>query len=395
MPQTSSNLSNALRARYIADYIRGAKMARVYDAMAAPIGKDMSMLKRGSSVVVNFLSDLAPATEAISEIADLTPVNMRDATKSVTPTSRANAIQVSEKLLNTSYTNYGSERFEKIGKNMMESVEVIARNVACQGSVVQRTAARASLDAGTASNRITAAKFANAEADLMTMKVPGLVDGREKWIAVMHPYVFADLRDDADITAIAQYQKANILLAYELGELGPFKLVVSPWAKVFWGAGADNASAVATTLANAETALSKEIEVASATNIAVGQRLAIGTEETGDTHYPTNELVTVISVSGTTIGIAGEGPNGGLRFDHASGVAVRNADSVGTVVFGGPMSLAKVYDTEVGEYGQVVGPKKQGLVDQFESLGWKWYGNYDRISESWLRREEVSLSRDA
>lgn len=395
MPQTSSNLSNALRARYLADYIRAAKMQRVYEAMAYPIGKDMSTLKRGSSVVVNFLSDLPIATEAISEIADLTPVNMRDATASITPTSRANVIQVSEKLLNQSYTKYGMERYEKIGRNMMESVEVLARAAALKGAVVQRSAARASLDAGTAGNRINAAKFANAEADLMTMKVPGLVDGREKWIAVMHPYVFADLRDDADITAISQYQNARILLNYELGELGPFKLVVSPFAKVFWGAGADNASAVATTLANAETALSLEIEVAAATNIAVGQRLAIGTEETGSTHYDDNELVTVTGIDSTTISIAGEGQNGGLRFDHASGVAVRNADSVGTVVFGGPMSIAKVYDTEVGEFGQVVGPKKQGLVDQFESLGWKWYGNYDRISESWLRREEVSLSRDA
>lgn len=211
----------------------------------------------------------------------------------------------------------------------------------------------------------------------------------------MHPYAFADLRDDTDITAISQYQNSSILLRYELGELGPFKLIVTPWAKTFWGGGAANGSAIETTLNGAVNALATSIVVAANTNIDVGDRLMIGNHETGNTHYPLNEIVTVTSVASTTIGVAGEGANGGLRFDHATGVAVSNDDNVGTVVFGGPESLAKAYDPQVGEFGQVVGPKKEGMLDQFVTLGWKWYGAYARPIENRIIRKEVSFSRDA
>lgn len=212
----------------------------------------------------------------------------------------------------------------------------------------------------------------------------------------MHPYAFADLRDDADITAISQYQKSTILLNYELGELGPFKLIVTPWAKTFWGGGAANGTAVETTIATtAVNALATSLTVASASNIAVGQRVLLGTHETGDTHYSTNETVTVTSIVSTTMGFTGEGANGGCRFDHAIGEAVSNDDNVGTVVFGGPESLMKVYDPQVGEYGQVVGPKTEGLLDQFQSLAWKWYGAYARPIENRVIRYEVAFTRDA
>jgi len=55
----------------------------------------------------------------------------------------------------------------------------------------------------------------------------------------------------------------------------------------------------------------------------------------------------------------------------------------------------KAYDPMVGEFGEVVGPKKEGLLDQFVTLGWKWYGAYARPIENRIIRGEYSLSRDA
>jgi hypothetical protein len=49
----------------------------------------------------------------------------------------------------------------------------------------------------------------------------------------------------------------------------------------------------------------------------------------------------------------------------------------------------------VGEYGQVVGPKVEGLLDQFTSVGWKFYGGYARLSENRLMRYECSTSYEA
>lgn len=396
--QLSTNLTNSRWAKYIPDYIRAAMFNRVYDALAKPVGADMANLYRGSSIILNFLSDLEPGVTAIPENTDVTPVAFRDATATITPTSRYNAIQVSELLMNSAGTNYAQERFELLGKNMMESVDLLAQAQSVQGSIVVRAAARASLDAGTAGHLTTAANFSNAAADLQTFKVPGWEDpasGLKKWFAILHPYAFADLRADTPILATGEYQKSSIVLQYELGELGPFKLVVTPWAKTFWGGGAANGSAIETTLNGAVNALATSIVVASASNIDVGDRVMIGTHETGNTHYPTNETVTVTSVVSTTIGVAGEGANGGLRFDHASGAAVSNDDNVGTIVYGGPESLMKAYDPQVGEYGEVVGPKKEGLLDQFESLGWKWYGAYARPIENRIIRREVAFSRDA
>jgi hypothetical protein len=166
---------------------------------------------------------------------------------------------------------------------------------------------------------------------------------------------------------------------------------------MFWSAGAANASAIGTTLNGTVNALATSIVVASATNIDVGDMLTIGTLETANTHYPLNERVKVASVASTTIGIIGEGANGGLRFAHASGETVSNADSVCPVLLGSPASLAKIFHQgqEVGEFGTVVGPLKQGLLQQWESLGWKWYGSYGVVSQNRLLRLEVSISREA
>jgi N4-gp56 family major capsid protein len=396
--QTTSNLTNARWAKYIADYIRAAMFSRVYDVLAKPVGANMADLYRSSSIVLNFLSDLEAATQTLPQDQDVTPVSFRDATATITPTSRYNAIQVSEVLMNSSGTNYAEERFKLLGKNMMESIDLLAQAQATQGLVVTRAAARASLDAGTAAHRLSDTTFTNASADLQTFKVPGWEDpmsGLPKWFSIIHPYSFADLRAATPILTTGEYQKSSIILQHELGELGPFKLIVTPWAKTFWGGGAANASAIETTLNGAVNALATTIVVAANTNMDIGDRVLIGSHETGNTHYPTNETVTITGINSTTITIAGEGANGGLRFDHATGVAVSNDDNVGTAVFGGPESLMKAYDPQVGEYGEVVGPKKEGLLDQFVSLGWKWYGAYARPIENRIVRYEVSFSRDA
>jgi N4-gp56 family major capsid protein len=394
----TTTYSNSIRTQYLADYIEGAAMRRLYDQLAYPVGKPMSQLEKGSSVQVNFLSDLAPATSVISQVSDVTPVTMRDATATVTPTSRANAIQDSELLLIEAYTDYVSKRYKRIGDNMMESVDLLAQAAALTGGLKYSYVARASLDAGTAAHRLSSTIVNMIDSMLLNAKCPPYmtkIGGR--WVIIAHPDAIFDLRQSADILAVGEYQKAEIVLNQELGEFDNFKIVASPFAKVFGAAGVDNGTAVATTLSAAANALAKQIVVASASNITVGRYLTIGTEETGSTHYETNERVRVSDdySSGTTVDIIGEGANGGLRFDHAAAAPVRNADSVYPVVFGGPQSLAKVFATEVGEYGQIVGPRRVGLVDQWATLGWKYYGGYGVISESWLARAEVSSSLDA
>jgi len=391
-------LSNSVRTRYLADYWNGAQMVRLYDQLAKPIGKDMSNLARGSSVQINFLSDMEPGTTAIPETVDITPQALTDGTASVTPTSRAEALQGSELLLLQAYTNYGAERYKAVGKNMMESIEILARDVATKGNWVKRAVARASLDAGTSTHRASDSLFTDVSTMFATAKVPGFeTQMGPNYAAIMHPAAYHDIREGGNVVEVAKYQNGGIILRHELGSIGPFRLVVSPWAKVFGSAGADNDDVIASTLVSAVSALDHTLNIATTTHLdsSMNQWWTIGTEETDSTHYPKNELVYAVSYNGSIVTVIGEASNGGFRFDHAAGTAVRNADNVYTIVFGGPESLVKIYQPSIGEFGMPVGPKKDGTVDQFWTLGWKFYGNYGLPVQNRILRAEVAATADA
>ena len=400
-------LSNSIRTQYVEEYLEAAAMERLYDQISSPIGKPMEELKRGSSVQVEFLSDMTPSTSAISEVVDIVPQALRDNTASLTPTSRADAIQCSELLLIEAFTDYGAKQYRRVGKALMESVEILARNAATQGSNVRRggttTTTRVLLDAGTSGHRCDDIVLNLAAAQLQALKVPGfpqpLDKGGSTWAAITHPAVYNDLRNGGNVVSIAQYQKPDIILQNELGMVGKFRLVISPWAKVFGAAGAAaTAGAVETTLQTAVNPLATTVNVAAVTNLAtaVNNWYTIApTHETGNTHQTLSERVRYVNHTGSTVTIIGEGANGGLRFAHSAGDMFSNDDTVYTVVLGGPASLAKVFATEIGEFGQIVGPKRDGLVDQFVSLGYKWYGGYGILAQSHLLRLEVSSQADA
>jgi N4-gp56 family major capsid protein len=399
--QNVTNLSDSVRARYLSEYEAAAEMVRLYDQISYPVASDMSRVARGSSVVIPFISDMAPGVDAIAEDVDLTPQALSDTTTSVTPTSRGEALQASELLMLQAYTDYGAERFRAVGKNAMESIDLLAQAVATKGSLVIREAARASLDAGSTGHRAHDGLFTDASTMLSTLKCPGFpVKGGEAWAAIMHPAAYHDLREDGNVVSVGLYQQSEIILNYELGALGPFRLVVSPWAKVFGAAGincVDTKGVIDTVLTCHATALDHTITVDCVLHLdtAGDMYFTIGSEETGSTHHPTNEIVRYISHAAGVMTLVGEAANGGIRFDHAPGVGVRNADNVYTIVFGGPKTLAKVYQPSVGPFGTVVGPKMDGIVDQFVTLGWKFYGQYGIVSQNRLLRAEVSASSQA
>jgi len=277
---------------------------------------------------------------------------------------------------------------------------VLAIDVATTGTWVERTTTRANLDAGTVSHRASDSLFRKYDAKFQSMKVPGYVDANgvpSVWPAIMHPYVFHDISESGNVDAIGIYQDAGIHLNWELGKIGNFRLVSSAWAKVFGGAGIDNATAVTSSVNGTHYPLDTTVVLDDneAAYITYGELWWIGTEETTSTNYPTNEPFKPLSASTYTVTINGIGPNGGLRYEHGTGDTVVNNDSVYTIVFGGPQSLVKIFATNVGPYGQIIGPKTQGLLDQFNSIGWKFYGNYGLVSQNRIMRYECSTSYEA
>jgi len=400
--QGTSNLTNSLRTQYVADYLDRIYGQRLYDQLASPIpGITPEQAIQGATVQVDYLSSMALGTAVISQTADLTPQILYDATASSSVTSRGEALQWSENLDIQVYTDYAMRRIAKLADNALESIEVLANAAATQGAFVERAAARTSLDAGTASHRASDAFFRKMHGRLLSLKIPGFINDAGEanvWAAIMHPYAFHDISESGNVDSIGTYQDKGIHMNFELAQVGPFRLVVSPNAKTFFGAGVANALTCVAAMASATSPLNTSF-VVSDTCVALATNVpwTIGTVETGDTHYPTNEQIMVSSaVTDTTIDVfVGTGENGGLRFAHTTADTVTNDDSVYTIVLGGPQSLYKLYAPSVGEFGQVVGPLTSGLAHQFSSIAWKFYGGYGRLTENLLLRGEFSTSYEA
>ena len=402
--QTTSNLTNSIRTQYVADYLDRIYAQRLYDQLASPVpGLSPEQAMQGATVQIDFLSSMSLVSAIISETADMTPSVLTDAIASTSVTSRGAALQWSEKLDINVYTDYAMRRMQKLADNAAESIEVIANFAATTGTFIERATARASLDAGTASHRASDALFRKMHARMLRQRIPGFINDAGEanvWSAIMAPELFHDISESGNVDAIGTYQDKGIHMNFELAQLGPFRLVVSSNAKIFFGAGAANANTNATSLATSTSKLNTSfISNDTPTNATASFNVpwTVGTLETADTHYPMNEQILVNSVVTDTVvdTFVGVGENGGFRFAHLSTDTLVNHDSVYTIVFGGPESLYKLYAPSVGEYGEVVGPKVSGLAEQFSSVAWKFYGNYGRLTENRILRGEFSTSYEA
>lgn len=395
---TASGPTNSIRTLYSDMYMDEAERVRLYDQFAVPVeqaGVEQAA-KLGATCRVNFLQALPISTDTISQTADVTPQTMIDAYAEVTATSRGAAVQWSELLDLEVYTNLGEARYRAVGRQMMESVDAVAIQPALAGDLVVRYTVRSSLSAASSDHYFNEKQLNYAEQWLQQLQCPAFkMNGRPQWVALGNSAIFKDLRESGNIVSVGIYQDKEIILNYELGQIGPWKLVMSPDAHIFIGQGAAPTSAVATTLSSSAAPLAKTLVVGSSDNLGFKQWLnIIDAAESGSTCYFNNERVKYVSSATGTMAFIGMASNGGLRYGHASGVSVTNNYSVYPVVFGGPVSLACMYADNVGRFGQLVGPHIKGSLEQFQEIGWKWYGGYGRWKENGIVRGEFAASFD-
>ncbi|KKN62885.1 hypothetical protein LCGC14_0507380 [marine sediment metagenome] len=403
-----STLPNSLRVRHLNDYLMGAMRRRFYDQVASPIDElsaaagaanDMAELSRGGTVRITFISDMGITTTPLSEVQDIAPQTLADTSTDILVDMYGDGIQTSQKALIEYFTNYGVSSPAKVGLNMMETVDFKAMEAALGGDLVFRQQVRNKLDAGTTADRASDSDFSQVAARLSQFNTPGW-EGENRpmnWVGLTDHFVVNDIAQGGNVVNVAIYQDQEMVLNNEIGRLHQIKIVASGFAKIFLGAGTVNTSAVATTITTAVGRLARTVVLGSTANVVVGKWLNIwNAEETGSTFYPDNERVMVASLpGGTTVTFVGSADNGGLRFAQAAGRTVNNADSVHTILFGGPSSVAKIYAPSVNEFGTLVGPKLQGLAEQWTSFAWKWFGGYGIPSQNWIHRGEFSVSEEA
>lgn len=370
------------------------------DQFAMPVGKTFE--PKGATVQRAWLQKAQPRpTSAVgNENADFEPQTLRDASASMTLQYLADGLKAHDLAFLKSSLLTPEAISAAVGQLAMETIDALARRAATEGNLVAyggstQVSARSTLDLGTAGHRMLIDNFTIARAVLGAwLKDSGL-------FVVMDDFQYADLMitSGSVVTSALTYTEKGLesLYNYEMGELLGIRIIVSPHAKAFYGAGAANASAVSTTVAASTTANvagAKTIEVAANTNIVAGMWLTVGTVQTAGENDDTliTEVVRVAATpSGTTVTIVGSGAGGGLKYTHSVGATVKNPDTVHCAIFGTKQSLDVAFD-KFGRYGELVPPFADGNAKQWTAASFKYWGGYAILDQSSLMRHETSAS---
>lgn len=146
----------------------------------------------GGTVQFNITDDLAPATSALSETTDVTPVAMSDSTVNVTLVEYGNTVRTTRKARGTAYRNIDADAANVVGYNAGDSIDTIARNVLVGGTNVSRGGDQTSTGAITSTDTLASAQIRAAVAKMRGDSAPTLVG--DLYMGYLHPDQAVDLR---------------------------------------------------------------------------------------------------------------------------------------------------------------------------------------------------------
>lgn len=377
----------------------------------APEG-ELQGARKGSTINVRFQQRLPINTDTINEKADITPRVVNDNVTAISIAEYGDAVQISQFL---EYVQMGDARKE-IGKTIADqqvgSIDRLAGRQYYQGNTVvlrpNAATVRSDLDATNDTVRASGVGmtlFTQAQGILRGAGAPGFssdAGNQEKYATVVHTSMNGDLPETSGYLPALQYGGAQTLFNGELAEIRGLRFTLSAQGKVYPGAG--TVAQAATTLNGAVSAGAASVVVTSATGIAVGDFITLGTLEDGATVTTEDssaavkrlETVLVTSVVSTTIGVAGLGyasgaaQTPGLRYDHPSGEAVTEAAQVAAIPIFGPQSVMKAYAVPAGPFGQAVVSGPFDILQRFHNVGWKATLGFAKTMGLWTVRVEVA-----
>ena len=402
---TATVLSNSVAALYQAEYVMAAKRNYVYSQSPlsfTPAQGVIGIGNRGSSVNIPVFHRPVVSLSTLSETADVTPIVFRDDLIEITPDMYGQAIQLSQRLSLTAYTDVEAAAVRNVAEMAADVRDRAARIAGCAGDAVAfggDATTRASVGTGTSSYEMAYSDWLDAVAFLAGARAPMLSDPAGVAAIISHQ-TYADQIDDGTLILVGEYSAGAypFLLNYEIGtHIAGVRVIKSDFAKIFHGAGcslAMKATVVdATNMVAGATFLDLGATMASG---AVGDYLTVGVIETTAVGDPIiTETVMILSTGSSAVPIVGGGPNGGFVFDHAAGVAVTAASQVHAALFTTAEALAMVYtnDDGLGPDGLIIPPENTGLLKQFNSLGYKHFLGFGRMAENRLYRVEHEPSR--
>ena len=382
---TTSSISNLVQAAYD-QYVRMALRSIPVMRSLADV-KPVQQAMPGSSVVFSIYSDLAQATSTLTESSDVSSIALGNPSQvTVTLAEYGSAVSTTKKLNLTSFNDVDAALADIIAYNAADSIDNVVGQVLCAGTNViyangpsgtVPTASSAVLPVDT----ITTADIRNAVVTLRTNKALPRIG--ELYAAYLHPRQSADLRAESGtggFQELTKYVERTPFTAGAVGVLEGAFVVETP--RVLNGLGLS--TGIATTVAITNVALTSNvatITTASAHGLGVGQVVAVAAV-TATTVNST--AATITAVTSTTFSYAKTASN------------VTSAADTGTVTFtnnyraiiAGREALA---EAQAADISTIIGPEIDALR-RFRTIGWYYFGGFNRLREAALVRIESAAS---
>ena len=400
---TSSPNANAVAALYQAAYLLGVRKNSVYSQsplIFVPPQGVMGVGNRGSSVKIPMFASLVNGS-SLSESADVSPVQLSTFLCTITPELYGLAVQLSQKLSLTSFTDVEGAAVEEVARSAARTREVLAREVAISGVQVLfggDALTRATLSTASTTDIMSYDRFVQAVAQLegVAPKIPGLGNG---YAAVISGLTEAELMSTGAILLAAEYGTNDLLLTGEIGtHLTGTRLLRSDMAKQYRGGGSSGSNTSGTIGASGIAVGDTAIPLNTFATASIGDYIVIGAREaTGADYGAATEVVRVIAGTTASSGsftIVGAGVNGGCMYAHASGAVFDYCkDAQGTVVMGAD-ALGMVYSNEdgLGPEGRIILPEVTGILHQFNNIGWSGFWGFGISAENRVVRIETACN---
>lgn len=380
--QSTATLPDAIRTIYSSDLEMTAKPLLVFDQFAER--KNEFALEKGVTTVWNVIRNLPPTIGALSETVDVDTQQLQSFPISMTIYEYGNALGTTEKLNLVSYWGPIRDLVRlKLGPQMGVTLDRLARNAAWSGAPKKYAGGRANRAALTAADTVNVDTIKAAAHSLLMNRV---MQQGGSYVAVVHPSVLFDLREDPLWENPGVYQDSNRLLTGEVGRLFGVRFVVSTEARL---PNAGNQVAQ-TTLTGAHGVNSSILTVGSTTNILAGDELTIfaSAQSTPDGTGVSEEPVIVKTVdSGTQLTL-----EYATSVPHASGDKVRSGLDIFPVMF---LGSENPYGKAVVQPPEIRIPNTTDKLGRFRYVGWYTLMGYGVLRNWTYLVVEAAASQDS
>ena len=373
-----SNLVQTAYDQYVRMALRSIPVMRAL-ADVKPVQQAMP----GSSVVFSIYSDLAQATSTLTETSDVSSIALGNPSQvTVTLNEYGSAVTTTKKLNLTSFNDVDSALADIIAYNAADSIDNVVGQVLCAGTNAIYGGSATSSATVVPASVMTVAKIRQAVTELRTNKA--LPRMGELYAAYVHPRQAADLRAESGTGGFQELTKYVDRTPFVAGAVGVIEgAYIVETARVLNGLKLAAGITTSTTITNvALTSNVVTITTAVAHGLGVGQIVAVAAVTATTVNSTAATITTVPSTTTFTYALTASN--------------VTSAADTGTVTFtnnyraviAGREALA---EAQASDISTVIGPEIDALR-RFRTIGWYYFGGFNRLREAALYRIESSAT---